>query len=150
MFDYDLYQAYLDELEQYADEPFDMTADDFEKMYKPRHYNKKLIFDDGKLVGFLIIGQKPDCHPDCDFFICQAYISPEYRNKGLMTNALNEFVNGNKGRYCLDVMFRNHLARAYWFKRFKEMGYIDITLPFIEHGVTGICETLFFEERRPA
>jgi len=146
----EMYRAYLDELDHYADEPSTMTAEEFLKMYKPRYYEKKLIFNGGSLAGFLIIGQKPDCHPDCDYFICQAYIAPEFRGKGLMFNALREFIDRHKGRYCLDVLYHNHRARDYWFRSFRELGYIDITLPFIEHGVTGICETLFFEERRAA
>ena len=24
-------------------------------------------------MGFLIIGREPDCHPDCNYFICQAF-----------------------------------------------------------------------------
>lgn len=65
-----------------------------------------------------------------------------------MKDVLDKFVNGHPGTYCLDVLFGNLEARAYWFRRFKELGYVEIFLPFIEHGVTGICETLYFTEGR--
>lgn len=141
-----LYNDYLRELENYAPEPFTETADEIIQKYKRNRCNDiRIIFHEGSPAGFLIIGKHPNCHPDCNYFICQSYIAPEYRKKGLMTKALADFEKDHKGRYCLDVLFKNFYARMFWFKRFKELGYVDITLPFIEHGVTGICDTLFFE-----
>lgn len=141
-----LYEDYLRELEEYEEEPFNTTAEEVLGEYRAERCNMiNLLFDEGKLAGFLIIGTAPNCHPDCDYFIGQAYVRPESRRKGIMTSALSDFERKHHGRYCLDVLFRNFPARMFWFKRFKELEYTPITLPFIEHGVTGICETLYFE-----
>lgn len=144
----ELYKEYLSELEKYTPEPFEEgTAEEAIKFYKKNRIDTKLIFSDGKLVGFLIVSTLPYCHPECDYFICQSYLKPEYRGKGLMTGAVVEWVKAHPGKYCLDIIFGNKHAKSFWYRRFWELGYIGIELPFYEHGVTGVCETLGFRPK---
>ena len=45
-----------------------------------------------KLVGFLIVVQAPNCHPDADYFVEQAYIIPSHRKHGVMSSVVDSFV----------------------------------------------------------
>ena len=81
-----------------------------------------------QIVGFLITGVKPDCHPSCDYFICQSYVLPEYRNKGLMTDAVNKFVKLHLGRYCMIILKNNNYAKKFWDNRFEDLGYSRMKL----------------------
>lgn len=143
-----LYESYRSELEGYRADSIDETVEETLSLYDTPYNANILIRDGNQLAGFLIIGESPNCHPDCDYFICQAYIKPEHRRKGLMTETLRKFIKEHPGTYCLDVLYGNVYARSFWFKFFKRAGYTDIDLPFIEHGVTGICESLYFKKRR--
>lgn len=81
------------------------------------------IWSDGECAGFLIIGRKPNCHPDADFYIAESYILPSYRRKGIMSKAVSEFVRLHSGIYCLLILKRNHYAKAFWKKLFNSLGY---------------------------
>lgn len=141
-----LYEDYCRELESFLDVPLDIDAVEVVSGYRKRRWNSiKLLFDEGMLAGFLIIGTAPNCHPDCEYFIAQAYVAPESRRKGIMTKAVSEFVKDHRGKYCMDILYKNYSARIFWLTRFRELGYELIQLPFMEHGVTGLCDTLYFE-----
>ena len=55
--------------------------------------------DTGDVIGFFIIDFYPNCHPDADFYIEEAYIVPEYRKCGYMSKAISQYVNTNPGTY---------------------------------------------------
>lgn len=54
-------------------------------------------------VGFFIVGTKPECHPDADYFIIQMYIKPEFRRHGLGKKALADFISRHKGVYIFST-----------------------------------------------
>lgn len=82
---------------------------------------------DGQIVGFLIVSwDSSDCHPECDYYICQAYISPLYRNRGLMSRAVNKYINTHKGLYGLDILRNNHNANQFWLNLFAPYRRVDL------------------------
>ena len=88
--------------------------------------------DDPYPVGFVVIANKrciEHCHPYYDWFICQAYIKPEYRQKGLMTDAIMEFINERKGLYGFDVFKKNEYANKFWKYLFKKINGIPVDIP---------------------
>ena len=84
--------------------------------------------EDGKIIGFIIIGYTPNCHPDADFYIEEAYIQPEYRRKKYMFRAVTKFLKYNGGTYCLFIVNRNTPALNFWHYVFKENGYLPVEL----------------------
>lgn len=76
-----------------------------------------------EIIGFLIIGTAPNCHPDADFYIEEAYIIPDFRRKGYMSAAVSEFEKAHKGTYCLFVLNENTPAKLFWEKFFQKLGY---------------------------
>ena len=81
-----------------------------------------------RLVGQLIVCQYPDCHPDADYFISQAYIIPKARKHGLMTKTVTDFVITHPGTYCMLVCNGNIYALRFWDKLFASLGYEKIEL----------------------
>lgn len=89
---------------------------------------------DNELIGFLIIGTAPNCHPDADYYVEEAYIKPEFRRKNYMFSAVSEFVQNHKGVYCLFVLDRNNAAKSFWKKAFAKNGYLPCYLRDVGAG----------------
>ena len=87
------------------------------------------IYDESDIVGFLIIGKNEnDCHPDCDYYICQSYVAPGHREKGLMSQTVSAFLSEHHGVYGYDVLKRNVYADTFWKNLFKRLGTIPVNL----------------------
>lgn len=136
-----LYRDYCKELEQYRKESdanndfltdnqsdVDTWCDDY---INDKNCTWRNIFDEenGDLAGFLIIGKGgSEKHPDADYGIAQAYVNPGFRNQGLMTNTIKEYIGKHKGIYSLLVIRQNLYALSFWKKTFANVGYHSISL----------------------
>lgn len=90
--------------------------------------------EDNNRIGFLIIGRSPNCHPDADFYIEEAYIHPRYRCKGYMRGVVSEFVKHYKGVYCLLIADKNQYAKIFWKNVFNSLGYNECKLRNVDAG----------------
>lgn len=90
--------------------------------------------ESNKVIGFLYIGYPPNCHPDADFYIQEAYIIPEFRHQGYMRNEIQKFVKNNPGRYCLFIINNNAYAKLFWDKLFCSLGYKQCPLSDVGAG----------------
>lgn len=128
-----LYRNYVKELSEYDRELAKYTKNEIDEwarryMYDPYSAWIDIVVRDD-LVGFVIISSTDgDCHPDCDFYINQAYIRPEYRNHGYMTGIVKNFINNNPGKYGYDVIVGNKKADRFWQDLFEDMGGIRVPL----------------------
>lgn len=133
---YRLYRDYISEIEEIIGAPFNESKQEQKQWctdYLQADYSTWIdITYDGKIVGFLIITQAPECHPDCDYFIAQSFVSKDFRRKHLMSNAVYQYVTTHKGCYCLDILNANTFAYDFWFKMFKDLGYKPINLKDIK------------------
>ena len=75
-------------------------------------------------VGFLILGNPP--HPDCDFYIQDAYIIPEYQGHGTMSKLIRSLP---VGRYSLFVLENNIRAQTFWKHIFGRVYSLRDVLP---------------------
>lgn len=129
-----LYRDYCHELDGFRKAPLmadDAKIDEWcEEYIAGRDSTWLNIFaPDGKLAGFLIIGKAGnEKHPDAAYGISQAYIAPEYRGQGLMTEAVNGYLKEHKGIYGLLVIKGNTYAYEFWEKTFKTAGYRSYAL----------------------
>lgn len=64
--------------------------------------------------GFFIIGKNSNCYKKCDFYIIDTYVLPEYRRKHLASTAIRKYINTHKGKYCLEIINNNFVAKAFW------------------------------------
>lgn len=150
-----LFEDYIKELEIYKGAPIYRNNDDISRgcdayMCSTDASWKNIHTDDGKtLAGFLIIGKSgTEKHPDSDFSIAEAYITPTFRHKGLMSGSVQDYVGRHPGTYSLLVYKRNRYALQYWNDIFACIGYTPVSLPEIDLGpMSRYVEQLAFQPR---
>lgn len=138
----ELYWDYLMELEIIKGEKWKESSEEMrgwcESFLTENHYDWIDIECNGIIVGFLIMAVEPDCHPDCDYFVCQSYVKPSYRHQGLMSEAVREYERIHSGtKYCMFILNKNRYAYKFWHNLFKEMGYDEMDLRHVielKHG----------------
>ena len=74
-------------------------------------------------IGFVVVGYPPNCHPDAELFIQEAYISPESRRNGYMSRVIAEVLGKDTPKVCLYILHQNHTAYKFWHGLFTKMGY---------------------------
>ena len=79
-------------------------------------------------IGFIVIGQYPECHPDADVYIAEAYLDSEYRRQHIMTKTIKELVTMCGGTYCMFIASKNDVAKIFWNKVFTDVGYVQFEL----------------------
>ena len=96
--------------------------------------------EDNKRIGFLIIGRSPNCHPDADFYIEEAYIHPRYRHKGYMRGIVSKFVKHYKGTYCMFILDNHCYAKMFWSNLFSSLDYTMCHLDDIGAAAKGCTQ----------
>lgn len=95
------------------------------------------------IIGFWILGKNGNCHPDADYFIAEAYIKPEYRREGIMSDRISDWIEkhrktGNRnGKFCLFVLSKNEVAKKFWKHVFDRCGYEPYKLSDIADDLNG-------------
>lgn len=103
--------------------------------------NCYILLDNDTCIGFVILGTKPNCHPDADIYIEEFYIDNMYRKKGYGITFAHMLLNGkydaiyNKNKYlentknetltvpskvCFYELPANTGALAFWKKVFHK------------------------------
>lgn len=125
-----LYRKYLDELDTFRENPERISDESCRKICdwyissKKSSWHNIKDLDTDELVGFVIIGKEvPEKHPDSVRSVAQAYVLPEYRNKGLMTAVMSDYMTRHKGVYSLLVLKGNTYAAGFWKRFFEKEGY---------------------------
>lgn len=130
----ELYKEYCKELSQYDNEEFEEGSDvEMLDAYLQMDGCKVIeIKQDKKLVGFLITLQNSFMYKELK--ICEAYILPEYRRKGLMTKAVNKAVNRIEHKNVKMLVYDKNPAKVFWKKLLSDMGYKNLAMfPFTEN-----------------
>lgn len=87
------------------------------------------LHDGDELVGFVVVGQYPNCHPAADYYIEDVYVHPMYRGKGLVRDFLIQHMKETGGSvYCLFVLVKNTMAARFWDHVFTLAGYEPLAL----------------------
>lgn len=84
--------------------------------------------DSDEPVGFLVVGEQENCHPDANYYIEELYVEPEFRNKGLASATATNFLHNHKGIYCLFIINDNNIAKIFWDKVFTSCRYTETKL----------------------
>ena len=131
-----LYRQYTLELAQYDPDLLNVSTERLDDwaLKHMSHHEWIDIFADGDPypAGFIVIANKgcsEHCHPYCNWFICQAYIKPEHRQKGLMTGTVTEFISERNGLYGLDVFKKNEHADRFWKHLFERVNGLPVDIP---------------------
>lgn len=126
---YELFSDYINELQKVKGLPLlsEVQLNESYKSYISSHNSKWMDIytdeDNKTVIGFLIIGYPPNCHPDADFYVEEAYITPSYRRKKYMSSVVSQFVKANNGTYCLFILKNNLIVTEFWLKTFTKLGY---------------------------
>ena len=145
-----LYSKYIEELSQIAGVDKLMEGNECRKCCDEYISAKdsswhNVFGQDGKLVGFLIIGKEvPERHPDALRSVAQAYVLPEYRSRGLMSAALSDYMSRHRGVYSILVLKDYTNAKEIWNHLFKKNGYRECGLDR-EYVSADDCDLLGFE-----
>ena len=124
-----LYTQYCTELNGFrthGEQPMNMFEmyNHCEEYFKASECTWHDIHMDDQIIGFIVMANRvPYVHPECDYAICEAYIIPEYRRRGLMTQVVRSLVEEYPGQYCLLVLDGNEYAKKFWNKVFASMRY---------------------------
>ena len=145
-------------LKMYVD--YCMELDRYDMDPEPRNYSKAIeyamgymdasdqgrgyrwldIFHDDKPAGFLILGYDLPVH-GIGLYICEAYILPELRNRGLMTQAVTKrLLKGNK--LYLTIYDKNTDARQFWANLLKNAKAELVSEELIDE-VAGMSEYVY-------
>ena len=135
-----LYQEYINEL--YNIEELELLNDDklenlfynlsnnpymkWIDIYPDSHINNVSIY--AEPIGFLIIGQYPECHPDADYYIVDTYVKQEHRRQHIMSEVVLDYIKTYGGKYCLFIASRNNIAKSFWTSIFDKANYKPISL----------------------
>lgn len=131
-----MYRNYIKELSKYDRDLKYNTAFEINEWARSYMEDEEIgyatwidITCEDNLAGFLIISHwGGDCHPDCDHYISQAYVLPQYRHRGLMSTAVTSYVNDHPGTYGLDVLEKNMQADKFWKELLSRLEIEMITL----------------------
>ena len=121
-----LYREYVTELEAVSGRRLFNSETEIRKTvdaYINEEYARwmNIWADDGQtLAGFLIVCREPECHEHADYYIAQAYVSPEYRGQKLMQGRLDEYMKTHAGTYCLHVLKGNESVARFWDHHFLD------------------------------
>ena len=121
-----MYVRYCKELDKYDDAPgmfrksSEQVAEEYMRLAeKDPDFEWRDIIMDGKLAGFLIICSVS--HPNPVVRICEAYVRPSYRKRGLMRKAAGEILR--TGVNVTMEVYKKNPAIGCWKKIMEEYGY---------------------------
>lgn len=132
---YKLLSDYLDELQSIKGLP-PLTPAEKLRFYTEATTNPCTqwldIREGNTLIGFLLIGTPPNCHPNANIYIEEAYIAPSHRNRGHMTTFATAFIAAHPGTYCLFILKNNHAAKRFWQRVFESLDYAPCFLADVD------------------
>ena len=79
-------------------------------------------------IGFLVMGEYPECHPDTDYYIAEAYVKPGYRRQHIMSEMVIDYIRTYGGKYSLFIASQNDAAKQFWTNTFERAGYMPLEL----------------------
>lgn len=128
------YRKYMRELNEMQGITYDHTiADQFYEELLEDTWNFWVPVTQGrKVVGFFTMCAAPNCHPDANYFLRDAYVRPQYRGNGAMKKALMRWLKLYPGKYNVIVHNNNYPAYHCWQKIFAEAGYEQFELRKLE------------------
>ena len=100
-------------------------------------YQEESPRTDADLIGFWVHGINGNCHPDADEFIAEAYIRPEYRREGIMSETISNWIKTYGGKICLFALSKNEVAKKFWLSLFEKIGYEPYQLSKVADDMDG-------------
>jgi predicted acetyltransferase len=121
-----LYSLYLHDLSEFT-EGLDISEDglfefdSFDLIWESTGVTPYLLKKDERVVGFLLLLEKPFLKRDYDYSINDIFILKKYRRKGIALAILKELFNQKKGKYFVVELTENKPAVHFWKKTFLEL-----------------------------
>lgn len=88
------------------------------------------LFSDDNMnpIGFIVIGQRSACHPNCDYYIADAFVNYKYRNRGIMTSLIKQLLKNNP-KISMSISKGSSYGKSYFINLMIHSGYISMHLP---------------------
>lgn len=148
---YNMFRDYLIELQKIEEYKYMDDAEILDNFIKIRHGDVEHwmdVYPDNAnncaahrtkhdIIGFWILGQNGNCHPDADYFIAETYIRPEYRREGIMSDRISDWIKTYGGKFCLFVLSKNEVAKKFWENVFDRCGYEPYELSDVADDMNG-------------
>ncbi|PKF85957.1 GNAT family N-acetyltransferase [Bacillus sp. BA3] len=116
-----LYSLYLHDLSEFTDGLDISTDGSFELIWKKEGLTPYFLKKDMKIVGFLLLLERPFLNKDYDYSINDIFILKKYRRKGAAISLLKELFKQKKGSYFVVQLAKNIPAVIFWRKIFSEL-----------------------------
>ena len=79
------------------------------------------IKEDKKIIGFLLLLERPYLKKENDFGINDLFILNKYKGKGFGRQAVKELFEKKQGKYFVIELVENKPAVLFWKKLYKEL-----------------------------
>lgn len=139
------YRKYMRELDTMQGVTYDHVAADklYEELLEDENNFWVPVTRGRKTVGFFTMCAAPNCHPDTDYFLRDAYVRPQYREQGAMKKAVLRWLKLHPGKYNVIVVKGNYPAYNCWQQVFAAAGYEEFPLRELEE-FAGISNIMMF------
>ena len=120
-----LLEKYLYEFSQYDKQQYGNDGL-FSYKYLDNYFTEKsrfayFIYTDNQLAGFALLNKYHECDRPIDWSIAEFFVSYNFRNQGVATEAVRQIFEKHKGHYHIkyhkkniaSVILWNHVARKY-------------------------------------
>ena len=97
----------------------------------------QMIYWDKNLAGVFLYGIGHNCHEECDYYIQDFYIIPQFRKQHIGQSVVERFTKEHPGRYCLRVIESNEPAQRFWKTVWNKIGAKDISDELTDYTPAG-------------
>ncbi len=105
-----------------------MALEEIEFFYREENTGIYFIRHGGMLVGFVVLGTFPNASIDGALYIQEFYVLPQFRRKGFGRAAVRIICESCKDQKVeFFVLKENPVAKRFWMKAMKCMGYTDVS-----------------------
>lgn len=114
-----LYSLYLHEMSLFTD-TLDINADglfDFEELeslWNVDGFAPFFIKESDKIVGFILLLQRPLLKKECDFAVNDFFILNPYKRRGIGKEAIKTLFHMKKGKFFVIQLEKNQRAVLFW------------------------------------
>lgn len=142
----ELYRRYVFEIKRLEEDvkPHETEAD-LQSVFGRTDYF--ILNDEGKIVGFVLLGQYPNSFSRHDIFIGEFYVIPEYRRHGHGLAAVNSLIDlYPEYDISMFILKKNFGAKLFWNKALSMRGYVERTSVGSVKAKTKNCEWFYWSE----
>lgn len=121
-----MYKKYTCELSQYSERISELTDEDIKRdavdYLENDDYQVYFITSGQVTLGFFILGQNGNKHPNTDSFMAEFYVDVKYRRKGVGKYIAQKVLCKYGVKWSFFILMENHSALEFWQAVVRDIG----------------------------